>query len=67
MTLRARIDRLQANRPKVEAGGLLTLDMPPDLCARIAKAQAAGTCPQSLCDADLSAILAAYDLARGQK
>lgn len=67
MTLRAPIDRLQANRPKVEAGGLLTLDMPPDLCARMQAAMQVGTFPQSLCDADLSAIVAAYDLARGQK
>jgi hypothetical protein len=41
------------------------LDLPPDTCARIAAAQAAGTYPQSLPDGDLLAILHAHDAARG--
>lgn len=67
MKLRARIDRLEATCAKAEAGWLLALDLPPDLCARIAASQAAGTFPQSLADADLEAILAASDEERGQK
>lgn len=66
MKLRARIDRLEGNRPKVEAGLLLALDLPPDLCARIAASQAAGTFPQSLATTDLEAIVAASDETRGQ-
>lgn len=66
MKLRTRIDRLEGNRPKAEAGWLLALDLPPDLCARIAASQAAGTFPQSLADADLEAIVTASDEARGQ-
>ena len=66
MKLCARIDRLEGNRPKVEAARRLALDLPPDLCARIAASQAAGTFPQSLADADLEAILTAADVARGQ-
>lgn len=67
MKLRARIDRLEGNRPKVEAGWLLALDLPPDPCALIAASQAAGTFPQALAEADLEAIVTASDEARGQK
>ena len=66
MTLCARLSKLERNRPEPFATSGLELDLPPDICARIAQAQAAGTFPQSLCDADLEAILAADDVARGQ-
>ena len=66
MTLHARLAKLERNRPEPFAADGLELDLPPDLCARIAAAQAAGTFPQSLADADLEAIVAAGDVARGQ-
>lgn len=66
MTLRSRIDRIEATRPKSLTCAALELDLPPDLCARIIASQAAGTFPQSLADADLEAIMAAADVARGQ-
>lgn len=47
-----------------------SLDCPdnflPALLARIGAAQEAGTCPQSLSDADLLALLYAYDAMEGQ-
>lgn len=67
MTLRARLAKLERNRPEPLAASGLELDLPPDMCARIGKAQAAGTFPQSLADADLEAIVAAGDMARWQK
>lgn len=67
MTLRARLAKLERNRPEPFAASGLELDLPPDLCARIGKAQAAGMFPQSLADADLEAIVAAADVTRGQK
>ena len=66
MTLRARLARLERNRPERFAASGLELDLPPDMCARIAAAKAAGTFPQSLADADLEAIVAAGDVTRGQ-
>ena len=65
MKLRARIDRLEATRPKAEPLDLPALDLPSDLRARIAAAQAARTYPQSLPDEDLMAIVAAADKKRG--
>jgi hypothetical protein len=65
MTLRARLAKLERNRPEPFAASALELDLPPDLCARIGEAQAAGTFPQSLADADLEAIVAAGDVTRG--
>jgi len=67
MTLRARLAKLEQARPEPFAASGLELELPPELCARIAQAQAVGTCPQSLCDADLLVIVAAYDVARGQE
>lgn len=67
MSLRARLAKLERDRPETFAASGLELDLPPDLCARIGKAQAVGTYPQSLCDADLSAIVAAGDMIRGRK
>lgn len=67
MTLRARLAKLERNRPAPFCADGLEVDLPPDLCARIGKAQAAGTFPQSLGDADLEAIVEAGDMARGQK
>ena len=66
MMLCMRIDRLEASRPEAHAGSGLALDLSPDLCARIAASQAAGTFPQSLTYVDLEAILTAADVARGQ-
>lgn len=65
MTLRTRLAKLERNRPEPVAASGLELDLPPDLCARIGEAQAAGTFPQSLSDADLETIVAAGDVARG--
>jgi hypothetical protein len=67
MTLRARLAKLERNRPEPFAASWLELDLPPDLCARIGEAQAAGTFPPFLADADLEAIVAAADVTRGQK
>jgi len=41
-------------------------DFLPALLARIGAAQEAGTCPQSLSDADLRALLYAYDVMEGE-
>jgi len=53
-----RLARLEANRP---APGLsCTVDMTalaPDVVARVMQAKADGTFPQSLCDADLQALV----------
>lgn len=65
MTLRKRISRLEGDRPDLFTAAGIELDLPPDLCARIAAAKAAGTFPQSLADADLEAIVAAADKAKG--
>lgn len=65
MTLRARLARLERNCPEPFAASGLELDLPPDLRVRIGEAQAAGTFPQSLADADLEAIVAAGDMTRG--
>ena len=65
MTLRARLSKLEQSRPEPFAASGPDLDLPPDICARIAQAQAAGTFPQSLADADLEAIVAAADKKRG--
>lgn len=67
MTLRARLSKLERNRPEPFATSGLQLDLATDICARIAKAQATGTYPKSLCDADLSAIVGAFDKMKGQK
>jgi hypothetical protein len=61
MKLHARINRLEATRPKAISCAELAFDLPADTCARIAAAQAAGTYPQSLSDEDLMAIVAAAD------
>jgi hypothetical protein len=63
MTLRARLSRLERERPPPAA--VLDVRLPGDLCARIGAAQVEGTYPGSLCNADLEAIVAAGDLARG--
>lgn len=64
MTLRTRLARLERNRPPPRAT-LPRLDLPPDLFARIEAALLAGSYPQSLSDADMLAIVAAADKARG--
>lgn len=66
MTLNTRLARLERMRLEPVAVPVMGLDLPPDLRARIATAQAAGTFPQSLSDADLEAIVAAVDVVRGQ-
>jgi hypothetical protein len=65
MTLHARLAKLERNRLEPFAVSGLELDLPPDLCARIAEAQELGTFAQSLADADLEAIVAASDVTRG--
>jgi len=65
MTLGIRLSKLERNRPKACTASIADLDLPLDLCARIAAAQAAGTFPQSLRDDDLLAIEAAGDKLRG--
>ena len=45
---------------------MLDLDLPPDLCARIDAAKAAGLGLAALEPADLEAIVAAADVARGR-
>jgi hypothetical protein len=62
MKLAARLERAQGG-PLPEA---LRLDLAPNIRRRIVSAKAAGTFPQSLAGADLEAILAAGDAARGQ-
>ena len=61
----ARIARLEQSRPAPGAD-VLELDMPPDLCARIDAAKAAGTFPQSLSDDDVMTVIHAADVARGR-
>lgn len=65
MNLAGRIKRLEqmqgAPLPEIPE-----LDLAPDILLRIAATQAAGSYPQSLTNADLEAILAAVDKARGQ-
>ena len=64
MTLGKRLDRLEGNRlPERE---MQELDLPPDLCARIEAAKAAGLGLAGLQSADLEAIVAAADVARGR-
>jgi hypothetical protein len=65
MTLRARLTKLEQARPERFAASGLELELRPDICARIAQAQAAGTFPKSLAEADLEAIVAAADKIRG--
>lgn len=65
MTLRARLAKLECNREPFAASGL-ELDLPADSRARSGEAQAAGTFPQSLADADLETIVAAGDVTRGR-
>jgi len=64
MTLRKRILHLEGNCPPERK--TLELDLPPDLCARITAAKAAGAFPQGLCDDDLLAVIHAADVARGR-
>ena len=63
--IRTRIERLEQTRPTPEAR-VLYLDLPPDVCARIDAAKAAGTYPESLSDDDSLAIVHAADKARGR-
>jgi len=63
--IRTRVARLEQARP-VPGVNSLGLDLPSETCARIVAAQAAGTYPQSLPDADLLAILHAHDKEPGQ-
>ena len=65
MNLRTRLSKLERNRPQPFAAAGLETYLPPDLCARIAKAQAAGIGLHALADADLEAIVAAGDVAWG--
>lgn len=62
MTLGKRLDRLEGTAlPRLRAPDI---DLPPDLCARINAAQAAGTFPQSLSTDDLMVVQHAMDLAK---
>jgi hypothetical protein len=58
MTLRKRLDLLEANRP-AQPADTLGLDLPREIAVRVEAALAADTFPQSLCDSDLHAILTA--------
>jgi len=62
MRLRERIERLEATRLETPAGQ--AIDLPADICARVAASRASGTFPKSLADADLEAIVAAADKKR---
>jgi hypothetical protein len=62
MTLGKRLDRLEGTAlPRLRA---LDIDLPPDLCARINAAQAAGTFPQSLSTDDLMVVQHAINLVK---
>jgi hypothetical protein len=65
MRLAGRIERLEQAHggPSPE---LPKLDLAPELLRRIAAAQAAGTYPHALTDADLEAIVAAGDKERAR-
>lgn len=65
MTLAKRLARLEqaSGAPSLE---LPELDLAPELLRRIAAAQAAGTYPHALTDADLEAIVAAGDKERAK-
>ena len=65
MTLRKRLDRLETDRP-AQPDDTLELDLPREIAVRVEAALAADTFPQSLCDADLHAILAANKTTRAQ-
>lgn len=64
MTLRRRLACLELSRPR-QPGAASSLDLAAKLARRIEAAKAAGTFPQSLCDADLESIVAADDEAKG--
>jgi len=60
--LRKRIDRLERNRPALDADVPFELiGLAPDVAARFMAAKAQGTFPRSLCDADLHALVALGD------
>lgn len=73
MTLAKRLARLEKARvaqladlaDQPELVDPSELGLAPDILQRIAAAQAAGTCPQSLSDSDLEAVISAYDKAMG--
>ena len=65
MTLRKRLDRLETDRP-AQPSGNLELDLPREIAVRVEAALVADTFPQSLCDADLHAILAANKMMKVQ-
>lgn len=62
MTLRNRLAKLELRH--VQEPGVAEIDLPPDLCERILETVNKGTYPHGLCEADLEAIVAAYDQAR---
>ena len=64
MTLRARLAKLERNRPEPGAD-MLELDLPPDLCARIEAVKVAGTFPHGLSDDEMMTVIPAADVARG--
>jgi hypothetical protein len=70
MSLAKRLARLEQARgaqlpDQPDLADLSELGLAPDILQRIAAAHAAGTCPQSLSDSDLEAVIAAYDKAMG--
>lgn len=68
MKLAARLERLErAQGAPLPEMPELELDLAPDVLRRVAVAKAAGTFPKSLPDADLEAILAAADKAKGAR
>lgn len=62
MTIRARLKKLERIRPSRGLSPPLDLvQLPPDVVARVMLAKAEGNFPQSLCDADLEALVALAD------
>tara|TARA_R110002072_G_scaffold297547_1_gene470513 strand:- start:1686 stop:1889 length:204 start_codon:yes stop_codon:yes gene_type:complete len=62
MTIHARLKKLERIRPSRSLSPPLDLvGLPSDVVARVTLAKAEGTFPQSLCDADLEALVALAD------
>lgn len=62
MTFHARLKKLERARPsRGQSPPLDLVGLPPDVVARVMLAKSEGTFPQSLCDADLEALVALAD------
>ncbi len=64
--LAKRLAGLEARSPATGQPPLELVGIPAAVAARIMRAEAEGSFPQSLCDADLEAILALADEQRGR-